>query len=171
MTRHIRTSENAVSPVVGVMLMLAVTLIIAAVVSAFSGGLAGGNSKAPQATISAIITMPPDSSSTSGINQTIFEHKSGDAFDLKDIEVIFQSQDTKTTLTTTDVGTNCIKFERVGSNATTIIKPGDRFVIVGENSYGSLAYGSFSITPDSKVTWTLADKSNGQAIASGEVIT
>lgn len=167
MTRHIRTSENAVSPVVGVMLMLAVTLIIAAVVSAFSGGLAGGNSKAPQATITATITMP-----TAG-NYTTFEHKSGDAFDLKDIEVIFQSQDTKTTLTTTDVGTNCIKFERVGSNATTIIKPGDRFVVIGKPDYygTGLAYGSFSITPDSKVTWTLADKSNGQAIASGEVIT
>ena len=31
--------EHAVSPVVGVMLMLVVTIIIAAVVSAFAGGL------------------------------------------------------------------------------------------------------------------------------------
>ena len=31
--------ENAVSPVVGVMLMLVVTIIIAAVVSGFAGGL------------------------------------------------------------------------------------------------------------------------------------
>jgi len=37
--------ECAVSPVVGVMLMLVVTIIIAAVVSAFSGGLVGGNNQ------------------------------------------------------------------------------------------------------------------------------
>jgi FlaG/FlaF family flagellin (archaellin) len=38
-TRKITTHENAVSPVVGVMLMLVVTIIIAAVVSAFAGGM------------------------------------------------------------------------------------------------------------------------------------
>lgn len=39
--------ENAVSPVVGVMLMLVVTIILAAIVSGFSGGLVGGTQKAP----------------------------------------------------------------------------------------------------------------------------
>jgi archaeal type IV pilus assembly protein PilA len=43
-----KTSDEAVSPVVGVMLMLVVTIIIAAVVSGFAGGLMGGNNqKAP----------------------------------------------------------------------------------------------------------------------------
>ncbi|WP_042706270.1 type IV pilin N-terminal domain-containing protein [Methanomicrobium mobile] len=41
--------ESAVSPVVGVMLMLVVTIIIAATVSAFAGGLVGTADKAPQA--------------------------------------------------------------------------------------------------------------------------
>lgn len=41
--------ESAVSPVVGVMLMLVVTIIIAATVSAFAGGLVGTSDKAPQA--------------------------------------------------------------------------------------------------------------------------
>jgi FlaG/FlaF family flagellin (archaellin) len=40
--------ENAVSPVVGVMLMLVVTIIIAAVVSAFAGSLSAPQQKAPQ---------------------------------------------------------------------------------------------------------------------------
>ena len=40
--------DSAVSPVIGVMLMLVVTIIIAAVVSGFAGGLMGGsNQKAP----------------------------------------------------------------------------------------------------------------------------
>jgi len=45
--------EDAVSPVIGVMLMLVVTIIIAAVVSGFAGGLTGSQAAAPQATIQA----------------------------------------------------------------------------------------------------------------------
>jgi len=48
-----RKNEYAVSPVVGVMLMLVVTIIIAAVVSAYSGGIGTTQTKAPQATITA----------------------------------------------------------------------------------------------------------------------
>lgn len=44
--------ESAVSPVIGILLMLVVTIIIAAVVSGFAGGLAGGADKIPKATIS-----------------------------------------------------------------------------------------------------------------------
>jgi FlaG/FlaF family flagellin (archaellin) len=42
-----KNGENAVSPVVGVMLMLVVTIIIAAVVSGFAGGLVNGQQKSP----------------------------------------------------------------------------------------------------------------------------
>jgi FlaG/FlaF family flagellin (archaellin) len=48
-----RTNDYAVSPVVGVMLMLVVTIIIAAIVSAFAGGLATGTSKQPTMTLTA----------------------------------------------------------------------------------------------------------------------
>ncbi|MFA5330871.1 MAG: type IV pilin N-terminal domain-containing protein [Methanoregula sp.] len=48
--------ESAVSPVVGVMLMLVVTIIIAAVVSAFAGGLAGTSKEAPVASFECHIT-------------------------------------------------------------------------------------------------------------------
>ena len=51
-----RSAEEAVSPVVGVMLMLVVTIIVAAVVSAFAGGLASGEQKAPQITAETTIT-------------------------------------------------------------------------------------------------------------------
>lgn len=47
----INSKDTAVSPVIGVLLMLVVTIIIAAVVSGFAGGLAGGTQKAPQLTM------------------------------------------------------------------------------------------------------------------------
>jgi archaeal type IV pilus assembly protein PilA len=46
-----KTQEQAVSPVVGVMMMLVVTIIIAAIVSAFAGGAVSGQKKTAQATI------------------------------------------------------------------------------------------------------------------------
>jgi archaeal type IV pilus assembly protein PilA len=58
MTRYRRTGdEHAVSPVVGVMLMLVVTIIIAAVVSAFAGGLSAGKEKAPQVSLETHIKL------------------------------------------------------------------------------------------------------------------
>ncbi|MDH7510670.1 MAG: type IV pilin N-terminal domain-containing protein [Methanolinea sp.] len=45
--------DSAVSPVVGVMLMLVVTIIIAAVVSAFAGGITSETKKAPNVQIKA----------------------------------------------------------------------------------------------------------------------
>jgi len=42
-----RGCDDAVSPVIGVMLMLVVTIIIAAVVSGFAGGLVGDNNQQP----------------------------------------------------------------------------------------------------------------------------
>lgn len=46
-----KSRDDGVSPVVGVMLMLVVTIIIAAVVSAFAGGLSTGQKKAPAISI------------------------------------------------------------------------------------------------------------------------
>lgn len=40
-------SDSAVSPVIGILLMLVVTIIIAAVVSSFAGSMASGSEKAP----------------------------------------------------------------------------------------------------------------------------
>jgi len=48
-----KINDSAVSPVVGVMLMLVVTIIIAAVVSAFAGGLGSGTNKQPSMEIRA----------------------------------------------------------------------------------------------------------------------
>lgn len=51
-----KRNECAVSPVVGVMLMLVVTIIIAAVVSAYAGGIMSNQQKAPSATFECIIS-------------------------------------------------------------------------------------------------------------------
>jgi hypothetical protein len=88
------TKEDAVSPVVGVMLMLVVTIIIAAVVSGFAGGLAGGTKTAPSASIDVKIYslenyggMPPwgDGYYCPGM---VIEHLSGDVLPTKDLQIV-----------------------------------------------------------------------------------
>ena len=68
----IREHEDAVSPVVGVMLMLVVTIIIAAVVSGFAGGLIGGgnNQKTPTLAMDVKIANTGDAA-TSGFSATL----------------------------------------------------------------------------------------------------
>ncbi|ADN36990.1 conserved hypothetical protein [Methanolacinia petrolearia DSM 11571] len=84
----IKYSEDAVSPVVGVMLMLVVTIIIAAVVSGFAGGLAGNTQVAPQASIDVEITTGA-SDGMGGTNDVItFTSLSGDSILTKDIAII-----------------------------------------------------------------------------------
>lgn len=80
-----KDNEQAVSPVVGVMLMLVVTIIIAAVVSAFAGGLSSDVKETPQVSIEVKI------SNTSGYNNEAnaeFKLLSGDPIPTKDIAII-----------------------------------------------------------------------------------
>ncbi|MDD1691024.1 MAG: type IV pilin N-terminal domain-containing protein [Methanoregula sp.] len=75
-------NRSAVSPVVGVMLMLVVTIIIAAVVSAFSGSLSSGAQKAPSASIDTKLTL------ANSYTTLIFNHLSGDSIPTKDLTII-----------------------------------------------------------------------------------
>ncbi len=68
-------SNEAVSPVVGVMLMLVVTIIIAGVVSAFAGGLTESTDKAPQ------IMLKGTYSQTDGLT---ISHQGGDPIGVVD---------------------------------------------------------------------------------------
>lgn len=81
-------NDHAVSPVVGVMLMLVVTIIIAAVVSSFAGGLTSGQKKIPQVSMQVTYSMTDgmvirhmggDPLGTSDMVFTIWEGKTFDA--------------------------------------------------------------------------------------------
>jgi len=98
--KHMIKRDEAVSPVVGVMLMLVVTIIIAAVVSAFAGGLAGETNKAPQASLVAkeiVVNEAYDADKTNSDPDpvtgkcsdvyVVFEHMGGDGINLNDIDI------------------------------------------------------------------------------------
>ncbi len=82
--------EDAVSPVIGVMLMIVVTIIIAAVVSAFAGDLSSGSEKktTPVASIQCQIMKPDDTDAV-----LTMKHLSGDAIDTKYVRIIVSYTD------------------------------------------------------------------------------
>lgn len=84
MAHAVHRNDEAVSPVIGIMLMLVVTIIIAAVVSGFAGGLAGGTSKAPQ------VSLTGSFSQSSGL---IMTHAGGDNLLTTDLQVLARKSD------------------------------------------------------------------------------
>ncbi|MDH7593153.1 MAG: type IV pilin N-terminal domain-containing protein [Methanomicrobiales archaeon] len=175
--------ESAVSPVVGVMLMLVVTIIIAAVVSAFAGGLAGESRKAPQASLSVtpVIEGIQDTDKTdytyeyptgfTAKNGLLFEHKGGDGFALNDIAIQLQSQDAKYTITMADTinsSSTCLPgeitkyFGEIGSNDG-FIAPGDRFMLYADNCYDS-SDGMYGPPQGRAISWKPAGAEYGFAV-------
>jgi len=111
-----RMNAHAVSPVVGVMLMLVVTIIIAAVVSAFGGAMGGSQQKTPQVTLTAtpVIQAFRDTITTNGAtanypddftaaNGIEFENQGGDTISLNDINVVLERDGSKYTITPGDM--------------------------------------------------------------------
>jgi archaeal type IV pilus assembly protein PilA len=81
-------NESAVSPVIGVMLMIVVTIIIAAIVSAFAGDMSGGQSTAPVASISCSIVKNDANNAT-----LTMTHLSGDPINTANTRIIVSYKD------------------------------------------------------------------------------
>ena len=81
-----RMTDHGVSPVVGVMLMLSVTVIIAAIVSAAAGSFSGTKDKAPSAILEVHFYENRSYGSFSAPAMTI-EHISGSPLQTKDLSI------------------------------------------------------------------------------------
>ena len=81
MSRKIK-NEHAVSPVVGVMLMLVVTIIIAAVVSAYAGGITAGQKPVPH------VNLKASYSQSDGMR---IDNNGGDVLNTQDINLVIRN--------------------------------------------------------------------------------
>lgn len=88
------TWEDAVSPVIGVMLMITVTIIVAAVVSAFVGGASTQFEKTPQASMRVCCDGSDENFNI------IFEHLSGEPLRTEDLRIITWIKDGDKTIKT-----------------------------------------------------------------------
>ena len=147
------------------MLMLAVTVMIAAIVSTYAGGFSGGSEKSPQSSIR--VTPNLD------LHRIYFDHNGGDPFTLSSIDIVLRTGDNTTSLSTVDVGGKLQSMGEVGNNGgnnDTTIKAGDTFFIEG-NDFGSgtgIQFGSMILTNNTKITWDVVDKETSKTISMGE---
>jgi len=141
--------NDAVSPVIGVMLMLVVTIIIAATVSAFGGGLMEDAKKAPNAQIHYVgATWGVDGTNTVAPG-LVFEHLGGDPVDLTTLQIDLRGGSAICLITYNDPpstrnGLNDgrarsnVRMEKYGAGLTlgervnTKLNAGERFIIYGE---------------------------------------
>ena len=99
--------EDAVSPVIGVMLMITVTIIVAAVVAAFVGGASTQFEKTPQTSMRVYCDWSEEEYKDFNI---IFEHLSGDPLRTEDLRIVTWIRD----------GNDVIKNETSGRDRTTV---------------------------------------------------
>jgi archaeal type IV pilus assembly protein PilA len=143
------------------MLMLAVTVMIAAIVSAFAGGFSDSGEKSPQSSIRVTPNLDQNHHNLS------FEHNGGDPFTLSSIKIVLRAGDNSTTLSTSDIGGKVNAFEEVGGGKDTTIKAGDIFVIEGYPSGASTRFGSMILPDNARITWLVVDKETSKTISMG----
>ena len=184
-----RQTQDAVSPVVGVMLMLVVTIVIAAVVSAFAGGMGTDQHKTPQVTLNVKSdiqkiggTIDPDTyaltypTGFTAANGLLFENTGGDTFSLADIEIQLQSEDTKYTIKPTDTLptgnilpagiSNGGYFQKIGNTSVSdrMIAPGDKFMLYADGCAEGVTYTWDHSYYGPKISWRPTDTKAGFSV-------
>lgn len=84
---NLKKSDDAISPVIGVMLMLVITVVIAAVITVFATGTVADTEPAPTAVLDVEIFDYYQALDSSGGPDFHITHIAGDAVDTKDLEI------------------------------------------------------------------------------------
>ena len=125
------TEERAVSPVIGVILMVAITVILAAVIGAFVLGLGGETQETPQASLS--IEIADDQDNDDG-NVSI-EHRGGDRLDFGEITAILDDNEVSDTEFDGDLRSGQTQQINVSSSE---LEGGERLVLIHDPSDGQI---------------------------------
>jgi flagellin-like protein len=116
-----KDGERAVSPVIGVILMVAITVILAAVIGTFVLGLGGSTQAAPQATInvadadgSAEVTGTADSANASLIE---VNHRGGDTLEREETTITVTNESSGSSY---DLWGNSPKFTKNAEDGSSV---------------------------------------------------
>lgn len=158
-------NTDAVSAVVGVMLMLIVTVIIAAVISTYAGGMVSTNEKPAQVSIAA---------RTLGADTILLDHMSGDPFSLDDMVVILDQGDQNVKISTRNNASNTLLANKAG---LTFVRSGDTILLCGEVApdsihtyFNTTGSGTISIESNKEFTWTLLSQKSDSILARGTLV-
>jgi flagellin-like protein len=159
---NLNHTDEAVSPVVGVMLMLVVTIILAAIVSAFAGGIWTAKEETLQVSL---VARTPDTSTI------YFDHMGGDGFNLDDIIFVLDQGDSSLRFTNDTLScSGCGLFNKAGQE---YIRPGDIIVLKGTPGTDSTTFTagtSIDIDYNKEFTWTILHKRTDSILSRGTLV-
>jgi len=145
-----RGTDNAISPTIGVILMVAIVVVIAAVIGSAALGIGSGTSDTTQADIDARMI---EDGTYSGASDIVLTHNSGDEIPVRDIELQMTMPSGKVTV------------ENLPVNATTVPCPTIAEVneghTVGGDGFlrgGACWTGRFADEGDNEKTWAPGDR-------------
>lgn len=166
-----KKSEDAISPVVGVMLMIVVTVILVAVVSAFGTGLVGDDTtKTPIVRIQfdgVVVGASTGYSDGKGTLKSVdFTHKGGDALSLDNIEFSMKGESQSiTNYFPGDWGTVEV------SGGSSVAEAGDIISIkIKENVWNGGSAWNGRYKSGEIVEWVLYDTRTDGIIAQGDFV-
>ncbi|ADN35137.1 conserved hypothetical protein [Methanolacinia petrolearia DSM 11571] len=140
--------EDAVSPVIGVMLMIVVTVIIAAIVSGFAGGMSDNQNTAPTAAIQCSIVKED----ADNVVMTL-KHVSGDSLKTADLRFyVSYVNSTGTPVQERTQGVSVEGFTDTEGNTVNATVPYLTDVKVGDVGDDDTNYGNFIWNPGQIIT-------------------
>ncbi|MBQ2772044.1 MAG: type IV pilin N-terminal domain-containing protein [Methanocorpusculum sp.] len=162
----VKKSDDAVSPVIGIMLMLVVTVVIAAVITGFATGFVGDTRNTP------VVMMDVghvDLPSQYHINSFDFVHKGGDELALSEIKIVIEENGGSNfgfvhSFSVVD-GDNIFVLgkESLGSDAT--VSTGDTIRIDTSGDFYSYSMNGYLGV---SFTWTISEVRTTNILAKGE---
>ena len=122
-------SDAAVSPVIGVLLMLTLTLVIAAVVSSYAGGLMNTDTKSPSVTLQVTYSI------SGGLE---IRDINGDPIPTSSVSLIIRPSETMGRIAGQQISTVDKQYitdylGRSWTNGLTVMKPGDLHHVTHDN--------------------------------------
>jgi len=171
------TRTVAVSEVFGVMLILAITIIVAGIIAAFAGGFSlDTGSDTIRANIVGSFPSDPDQ------HYVIFDHLSGDPVNLNEIEITLGNRSSSRDRTfisnrKTPSGTGITNYIAALGSDSTKVGVGDRFILYADSvkSDGTWSWqnsgsaDSFRIGSRDYLTYEIIDTRSSRIISSGMI--
>ena len=165
--------EKAVSPVIGVILMVAITVILAAVIASFVFGL---GTKAPKSAPQAQLTLSDaddalDTDGTDGDSVFILEHKGGEPLAFGQMKILVKNSTmTLAVISFSSDGSPSYSGEHYLNATVTETGTSNSMFDVGEYITFNESTGGYYITSGDTLTVQVIDTNSNNLIVEGDVV-
>jgi flagellin-like protein len=174
------SDDDAVSPVIGVILMVAITVILAAVIGAFVLDIGGNQQQVPQASwdfdqsTHEVADNDEDVQSSDQFEEIVISHKGGDSIDISNLDITVNGNPAFGATTEADASTGALSFTSTSAlfSGSGEASAGTSLRVVAEDADddGSVDTNDTTGSGDKiRIQWESDDGSSSQVLQDYEV--